>query len=59
MHYYVIAYTARRVDVSIILVSGKNMAKSGCESLSLAGGRERYLSRGEDPKRKKSFEGSQ
>jgi hypothetical protein len=34
------------------------VAKSRCESLSLAGGRERYLSRGEDPKRKKSFEGS-
>jgi hypothetical protein len=58
MHYYVIAYTARRVDVSIILVSGENYGKKWMKILSLAGGRERYLSRGEDPKRKKSFEGS-
>ena len=39
MNHYVIAYTARRVDVSIILVSGKIMAKSGCKILSLAGER--------------------
>jgi hypothetical protein len=40
MNHYVIAYTARRVDVSIILVSGNIMVKSGCKILSLAGERE-------------------
>ncbi len=40
MDHYVIAYTARRVDVLIILISGKIMAKSGCKRLSLAGERE-------------------
>ena len=40
MHYYVIAYTARRVDVSIILVSGENYGKKWMKILSLAGERE-------------------
>ena len=39
MNHYVIAYTARRVDFSIILVSGIIMAKHGCENLSLVGER--------------------
>jgi len=40
MNHYIIAYTTRRVNVSIILVSGKIMAKSGCKMLSHAGERE-------------------
>ena len=37
MNHYVIAYIARRVDVSIILVSDENYGKKWMKILSLAG----------------------
>jgi hypothetical protein len=57
------AYTARRVDVSIILISGKIMAKSGkkvCVKVSLLQGGERVISFGRKrSKRKEIFRGVQ
>jgi len=61
MNHYVIAYTARRVDVSIILVSGKIMAKSGKKwqkvgvKVSLLQGRESDIFREEKIRKKRNL----